>query len=374
MNQAQFHTTNTLLDIQVNPDGRGLITGAGNVLLCTSNFGENWTGTGSADPDLTALSYAGGHFYYANRAGAVFRESSPGLCIGDVMTIASSALNGLIDLQMFNALEGYVLSLGRIHFSNNGWTSSTPVSNINCPSDASSMWFLNPELGFTGTSSGSIYRISLESGTFICEIVSSGSQAIRAIHFYDTLNGFAVGDDSRFLLTQNGGLSWVARELPFNDDLVAVFARSADDVHCAANQIYRSGDAGLSWYQQIKPAGMTRIEALWFDNVNRGWAVGLNGKIAFTNNAGAEGLPLGESSIHQATESWTMQPNPVGQDLMLSSTLPFERNFVLYQSQGRAVLEGSFSQQISLDLSELPPGMYWMQVPGYGTKSLIKAD
>ena len=51
--QPQFHTGNTLFDVRVLPDGSGIVVGEGNVLLCTLNEGDTWSGTGSSAPDLT---------------------------------------------------------------------------------------------------------------------------------------------------------------------------------------------------------------------------------------------------------------------------------------------------------------------------------
>jgi len=370
--QPQFHTENRLRDVHLTPDGRGIAIGEGNVLLCTTNGGETWTGTGSADPDLNAASLVGSTFFFGNLQGGIFSLSNPGLCLSDLLAIATPALSNLSDLHMLSASSGYAVANGFLRYSNNAWSSSTAVTNLNCPTDAQSIWFVTEDVGFAVTNSGKIIRIRQDAGTFLCDQVAASASPLHNIHFVGAQYGYAVGASGTVLYSDDSGLSWQNRSLPEEDDLTAVFATAAQTVHAAGNQLYRSADGGVSWERLPKPSPMTRAEALWFLDANNGWVVGANGFIGFTGNAGGSGLPLFVPQALHEPDTWSLQPNPASGSAQIAASSPVPQSWSLWNSLGTCLQRGSLHGTTSLELDGLAPGLYWVRVGEQGpAKALL---
>jgi len=369
--QPQFHTDNRLRDLRLLPDGRGMAIGDGNVLLCTINGGETWTGTGSAAPDLTTASLVGSSIYFGNREGGIFVLENPGTCLSDLVAIATPALSNLTDLHMVSDSEGYAAANGSIRFSNNAWSSSTAVVNLNCPSDAEALWFLNQDLGFAVTQSGRIARIRQESGTFFCETVASTDQALHNLHFFDGQYGFAVGELGTVLATADSGQTWQDRSIPVSDDLTAVFATGPLTIHAAGDQLYRSTDGGIGWEMQNKPSPMTQADALWFIDANNGWVAGANGFLGYTGNAGGSGLVLSAQHSEQASNEWSFGPNPATHQIHLWSASPQPTIWSLQNSMGIRVKHGVWMGSTVVGLDGLPAGLYWLKAGNWPAKPLV---
>ncbi|MBI1193550.1 MAG: hypothetical protein GC205_10290 [Bacteroidetes bacterium] len=369
--QPQFHTDNRLRDLRLLPDGSGMAIGEGNVLLCTVNGGETWTGTGSAAPDLNAASLVGTSVYFGNREGGIFVLNNPATCFSDLVAIATPALSNLTDLHMVSSTAGYAAANGSLRFSNNAWNSSTAVVNLNCPFDAQAVWFLNQDLGFAATQSGRITRVSQESGTFLCETVASGSQPLHNLHFANEQVGFAVGALGTVLATVDSGRTWQARSIPTTDDLKAVFATGPFTVHAAGDQLYRSTDGGLVWEIQNKPSAMTQAESLWFIDANNGWVAGANGFLGYTGNAGGSGLVLHAQVPEQQSQPWSFAPNPASQQIQLWTESPEPTSWSLWDSMGRRVKNGVLIGSTLVALDELPAGLYWLKAGTLPAKSLV---
>jgi photosystem II stability/assembly factor-like uncharacterized protein len=359
--QPQFHTSNPLTAVRVLPNGRGLITGWGNVLLCTSNGGNTWSGTGSADPDLTAASLVGDTFYIANREGGIFRLNNPGICLPEVLALGQMSMTPLQDLNQRDAQRGYALVGGALRYSSNNWTSSVLVSGPGCPSQGAALALSRDDRVFVAESGGRIVEVQRLGSVFSCQQKASAGTALHAIHFADSLHGYAAGDGGMVLASANGGQDWEIRSVPGGQDLRAVHAPAANRVYAAGDALYTSSNGGLSWFEQEKPEGMTRALALWFISEEQGWVAGLNGAIGFTGNGGGPGLALGQTVPPEEERAATAFPNPFGDALQLSG--PKGMNWTLYNVWGWPVAEGRLeASQQSLDTRHLPTGSYVLQL------------
>jgi hypothetical protein len=370
VNQPQFHTSNPLTAVRVHPDGRGLITGWGNVLLCTLNGGGVWSGTGSADPDLTAASLVGDTFYFANREGAIFRLSHPGTCLPEVLALGQLAMTPLLALHQLDDQRGYALVGGTLRYSANAWTSSVQVIGAGCPSQGTALAGTRDDRILVAESSGKITEVLRVGTAFSCQAKSSTGPALHAIHFADSLHGYAAGEAGRVLVSTNAGQDWTPRSVPGGLDLRAVFAPAPQRVYAAGDGLYASTDGGMTWAQQDKPEGMTRALALWFVSEEQGWVAGLNGAIGFTANGGGAGLALGLEGSAQPALRVQAFPNPFSDALHLSGKPG--QSWALYTTWGWPAAAGSLNgtQQV-MDTRTLPPGRYVLRMDGQ-VQSLVK--
>lgn len=120
---------------------------------------------------------------------------------------------------------------------------------------------------------------------------------LRAVHFIDNSIGFTVGDDGTILKTNDGGDNWYA--LPVSG---AIASRQFNDVHFvdanvgvaiggwsendSIQTIIRTTNGGENWSIITDNIG-SMLNAVDFYNATDGYAVGDDGVIYFTNDAGA---------------------------------------------------------------------------------------
>lgn len=355
--QPQALTTNELFDVRMPDASRGYIVGEGNVLLCTQDGGLPWTGLGSAAPDLTAASLTpSGALHFANLDGAVFFEDDPATCDNELLAPAVPAMGGLTDLHSLGGGKGYAVTAGGLRYTDDDWSNSTAVASTTCGYDFVSAWFPDPALGFAGTDDGQVVSVAFLAGYWLCEERSGPGETIRALHFANPDHGWAVGDGGRVMRTTDAGASWTAAPFPRSEDLRAVFATDPATVHVAGNGIYRSEDGGATWSQTWDPAAGPRVNALWFVDPNRGWAVGQAGWIGFTDHAGGGGTVLGFAAPGGAIRVF---PNPASGRLRVEAGPGGTGRWELADAAGRTVRAGEAQGEgFAIPTRGLPPGIY----------------
>ena len=71
--------------------------------------------------------------------------------------------------------------------------------------------FIDANTGFASTTDGKLYRTA--DGANSWTSVSDTQRVVREVIFLDTKRGYAVGDGSLFLSTDDAGLTWKPRAL-----------------------------------------------------------------------------------------------------------------------------------------------------------------
>ena len=138
---------------------------------------------------------------------------------------------------------------------------------------------------------GVIYRNSGVGTDF--ELLDGGTRHwIQSIYFHDSNNGWAVGGDLFFgtnkgviLRTTDGGLNWdeVEENVLLND---VDFANGSEGWAVGKNGVIRrTTNAGQSWSTQTSST-TNDLNSLCFINEDFGWVVGDYGKIIHTTNGG----------------------------------------------------------------------------------------
>jgi photosystem II stability/assembly factor-like uncharacterized protein len=364
--RPQFHTTNDLLDLRVDGAGRGVCVGEGNVLLCTTDGGTVWSGTGSADPDLVSADLADGVFWFGNDRGALFRETNPFTCDNDPVAPAVPALDGLTDWVALDADRGWIAASGRVWYSDNGWTSLTAVANLGCPMQARALYAASDTLAFAAGADGRVHRIRRLGGTFVCQTALAGGEPLLALHGRDSRLA-AAGADGTVWISEDGGAGWTAAGPPGAPDLRAVHVGPEAVFAGGGGSVYRLD--GETWTRQPLPGLAGTVRALWFADANRGWACGDNGYLAATDNGGGPGLPLG---LAPAAAAWRVGPVPFRDRLHLDGPRPGAR-LALFDAAGRAVAHGAVDAQGGWDVPPLPAGAYVLWVEAFGRRPVLRA-
>jgi photosystem II stability/assembly factor-like uncharacterized protein len=120
-----------------------------------------------------------------------------------------------------------------------------------------------------------------------------GRRTIRSLRFSNDGTGWAVADGGVVLRSGNRGASWSVLTSGMPDESAAIFDWRA--VHSIAQSVWivgrpgsivlHSADSGASW-QTISTGQPIPLEAVWFSDRQRGWAVGALGTILATKDGG----------------------------------------------------------------------------------------
>jgi photosystem II stability/assembly factor-like uncharacterized protein len=110
---------------------------------------------------------------------------------------------------------------------------------------------------------------------------------LSGIDFYDSQNGWVVGDSGHVLRTVNGGSSWDEQTLDSTIDMTGVDFVNALTGWCVGEggHIYHSIDGGDTWSPQTSNS-VKDIHAVQFLTTNVGFACASTGVFFYTNDGG----------------------------------------------------------------------------------------
>jgi photosystem II stability/assembly factor-like uncharacterized protein len=108
-----------------------------------------------------------------------------------------------------------------------------------------------------------------------------------SVHFVDALRGWVVSESGGVFATVDGGSAWVAQG-PLGSALSAVrFANANVGIALGLDgKVWRTDNAGITWAPQAGPATGV-LQQLTFVDPSKAWAVGSGGLVASSADAGA---------------------------------------------------------------------------------------
>jgi hypothetical protein len=187
---------------------------------------------------------------------------------------------------------------------------------------------------------------------------------LNDVTFKDSLNGFIAADFGYVLKTVDGGLTWNISLSGADVDFKKVIYHSDSLWTIGTNGvIYVSIDNGQIW---------ERFCIGTFDNLNsmvylneKGFIVGSNGLLRKFNNH--QYIPLIDQ-LYEVNNDHEIQsfPNPTSDNITLTCTQNFDANFSfnVVNIQGKTVFQTKKNASLpyTLDLSDLPNGIYFLNV------------
>lgn len=296
----------------------GVAIGWFGLIKQTNDGGVNWStitppnstslwGVSMISIDTFFISIAGGKVYRTYNGGASFTIQTVNTT-GSAMTdiVFTSGQNGCV-----------TASGGKIYQTTNGGnTWGAPVYTPPITAGMNALFFVNASVGYAVGSSGIIVK-TINGGSTWTTQTSGTLRSLRSIHFCDISNGFAVGDSGTVLRTVNGGATWFFENVPSTIDL----------------------------------------EAVHVFNPNSAIIGGLN---VFYKNTNLT-TDIGEIETNY---SCSVFPNP-GNDYININLSPAINNgrMVITDLTGRILINDNFiGKEKSLDISELPRGLYLLQI------------
>ncbi len=360
--------------------------GVGDVILKTTNGGENWNLQSSG---IAAYLY-----------DVCFTDADTGWVIGYRSKILKTIDGGeswtpqlsgtTIDLRSLNFISsttGWVVGEEGIilHTTNGGNNWSQQSSGI--ASILSDVYFIDADKGWAVSENGTILKTTDGGANWTPQ--SSGTTVIlNSVYFTDANNGTAVGLDysdtsGTIIRTTNGGDTWAqVTGVPDNSGLGSVYFSNTNIgwVVGAYGLILKTTDGGLNWIKLVSGSSKQLQSVRFIDN-EIGWAVGAYGKILKTTNGGVTFVE--EEKTHEIPTSYFLSnnyPNPFNPSTKIKYTIPTTNNPLLggvrgglitmkvYDVLGREVttLVNESKQpgeyEVEFNASSLSSGIYFYQL------------
>jgi photosystem II stability/assembly factor-like uncharacterized protein len=292
----------------------GYAVGDFGTLLKTGDGGANWSGLPAGTfSNLTELQVLDANTLFAG-GGCVARRSIDGGTTFSRIAFTNVESDCPVDstlaaLSFVNQNLGYIFeSSGQVFQTNDGGTrfgakiavpGTRTVGGGAVPTDA---FFTGEQVGFVSASDGKIYQTT--DGANSWKPVSDTGRAVRAITFTNAGNGYAVGDQSLFLKTTDGGATWSAKDPggPGAQDFTGV--QCSDDKTCvmttkAGTRVVVTKDGGTTF--AFPTPSTDPLFAAALATPTRLVAAGQQGSTAFSDDAGGNFTPVGGRLIGQFT-------------------------------------------------------------------------
>ena len=128
------------------------------------------------------------------------------------------------------------------------------------------------------------------------QVLTPTANDLTAVHFSDSMNGYASGAFGTLLKTTNGGGSWAVVPTPVNFSFVSVWSHSADSAMVGRVGLYGTDDCGKSWDSDI--GGFEKFSSSIFDILFTTKDIGFfikEGNVFRSDDGGAEWSLVGGS-------------------------------------------------------------------------------
>lgn len=265
----------------------GFIGGMG--VYRTTNGGLNWVRT----PATPGGSVRDMYFFDANTgltvgADYIWRTTNGGNTW--TMVYPGQTNVELYSVSFIDDLNGFVSGArGMILKTTDGGLTWNELTNIYINIiRLDDVHFINSNTGIVvGDDGGKIYRTS-DSGTTWSLIESGITPVLRAVDFFDDNIGVAVGRYGIIRRTTDAGISWSNPQVNQATEQLFGLHILDDEFACAVgeNTIVTTTDGGVNWFAQSYTYP-DWVMGVHFLNRQKGFAVGINGKIYRTINGGS---------------------------------------------------------------------------------------
>ncbi len=227
--------------------------------------------------------------------------------------------------------------------------SSGTTQNLNA------IWFSDLDSGCVVGNSGVIKRTK-DGGNTWSNITSGVTNNLNAIHFPTPTVGYISGAGGRVLKSIDAGNTWTTMPTGVLNALNGIYFVDADTGYVVgtAGLIMKTINGGVNWNTMM--SGTTQmLNSVHFSSPVDGWAVGNAGTILKYN--GSAGLGINSPS---AITDFNFYPNPA-KDFIVINSLVNTAGIKLFNALGEMIYEGIASEEIKIDISNYPAGIYFAE-------------
>ncbi len=384
-------TTNQIRSVHFIDNNTGWISGLDGLINKTDDGGETWVNTGyhgSATNrwyDIFALNsnevYSCGSTFNVDRW-----QTNYGLTFnGGTSWIFQSSWGNAYgsQKQVFFLNENLGWKVGFQTPSGRLWRTTAGIDGwsdyYSLDYNPFSVYFIDENKGWISCQDGFVLK-STDGGENWTNIETGFTESLRSIYFISNSLGWAVGyhsDIGIIIKTTDGGESWYQAEHPetlslhsvqFVNEHIGWACGSKLDSGEERGVILYTNDGGENWSEQYVCDQLSVLFSLFFIDGLTGWAVGYDGIIVKTINAGGTSFERIEESSDKYMASYSY-PNPSTNTATIKYTLkqPETVTINVYNHLGNKVefiqKKQSFgNQQVVWNVEELASGMYYYRL------------
>ncbi|MBI4688698.1 MAG: hypothetical protein HY754_00260 [Nitrospirae bacterium] len=318
--QNPYPTKNTLLAVKFITPQKGWVVGEHGTILYTEDGGENWEAQESGiEEDLKSVTFVnekvgwtvgnGGVIIHTEDGGKKWErqgESKTNSSILELLGVKKSKKQRRDNHIVFflNENEGWVGGDNGTLLSTRDGGRTWHKQEFGRFIDIAGVFFINSNTGWV-LAEGKIYRTkdggkTWESSELPTVRIYTGGYATPidhrwhgSVYFLNEKKGFAAVGYNSILVTEDGGKTWIAKDV---SDSVDRLAFTDEKNGCmAASSILCTNDGGKTWKEKlgVKPGKWETIEgfqvSLWglsFADQTTGYSVGMDGQIFKTEDRG----------------------------------------------------------------------------------------
>ncbi len=263
-------TSSNLNGVCFRPDGRkGWAVGDAGTILRTTNAGGSWT---ASSPTTFALN------------GVWFTSDTKGWAVG---------------------------AGGTVMLTTDAGVSWSRLANIPSSDALMDVCFPTALYGWAVGDNGTILRT--RDGGVTWEKKNPTAVQLQSVSFADTSNGWAVGDNGVILGTRDAGASWFVTPSITAQSLRGVWRLSSTSAWAAGQQgvtprtsLVTATPADTVGWQLDNAGGANQLEGVCFPTANAGWVVGFNGGgiIMKSTNGGSTWNTQVSNSAQRLLDVW----------------------------------------------------------------------
>jgi photosystem II stability/assembly factor-like uncharacterized protein len=256
------------------------------VLLFNFNISSAWFAQNSGtDVALNSLYFTSLNTgYAAGDNGVILKTTNKGL---NWIALNSSTGRSLYSICFTDANNGYAAGdsiILKTTDAGNSW------SALQANYTMKSLHFVNSQVGYIAAYYGIILKTTNSGASWNAFIASDPDAHYTSVCFTDLNTGYVVGLSGEYIKTTDGGISWRHMPLFYQKNYFSVQFPSKSTGYIiggwVSNMIMKSEDEGETFNYLVSGFTGVRLFSSSFLDVNKGIAVGRQGSILRTSDAG----------------------------------------------------------------------------------------
>ena len=337
------------------------------VISQTSNGGKTWDSKLNYDYPFNAASFPDSATGYALASFDVYKTSDGGANWTDLNMY--SGIFAYNDICFLNVDTGFIATSNNALLKTSNGGSTWETINVAANGNINSVFFLNEQVGYVGSS---IVLKTRDGGQTWSDITPTlGGNNYYQIKFLDEANGYLVSNTSALYKTADSGKTWVeirsdiAIMIPYGNPYNYIFTNVNTGFAVGYDGLFSTEDGGQTWdtiYSLPKTDYFLFTTLTVYKNfVYVGTTQGGVLRIDYTNTSGPATAIISPTAPES---SFTIYPNPSQGIFTVKAQAYANGTIKIYNSVGSQLANPSqlSAGQAHVNLGTLPAGIYYVEL------------